>query len=156
MTTTNGYPAMKDTWPSPIANNYVGRFGAGIILGEPTGASLKYWLNDGMAVDGAVGASYDHEAHHDASFYLHGDLLWHNFDLLPVPRGQLPVYVGAGGLVRFRHDEDNEVGLRIPVGISYLFDNIPVDIFAEVAPAIDVAPGIRGEIMGGIGARFWF
>ncbi len=35
------------------------RFGAGIILGEPTGVSLKYWLNDTMAIDGAIGASFN-------------------------------------------------------------------------------------------------
>lgn len=27
---------------------------------------------------------------------------------------------------------------------SYRFANAPVDIFAEIAPAIDVAPSVRG------------
>lgn len=142
--------------PTAISSTYSGRFGAGIILGEPTGASLKYWLNDRLAIDGAIGASFHDDGDDDSSLYLHGDLLYHNFDLIPVSKGRLPVYIGGGALVRFRDDEDNQVGVRIPVGLSYMFDNAPVDIFAEIAPTIDVAPDVRGEITGGIGIRFWF
>ena len=129
------------------------KLGVGIVVGEPTGASLKYWLNDTLALDGAVGwSSHDH-----SDLYVHGDVLWHNFDVFPVSQGRLPVYVGIGGLVRFRDDHrDNQVGVRVPIGVSYMFENAPVDIFAEIAPTIDVVPEARGEITGGIGVRFWF
>ncbi len=133
--------------------NGMKRLGAGLIIGEPTGASVKYWLNDTMAVDGAAGWSW----HNHTDFYLHSDVLWHDFDLLPVAQGQLPVYFGLGGLVRFRDaNNDNQVGIRVPVGISYIFANAPVDVFAELAPALDVAPNVRGEMMGGVGIRYWF
>ncbi len=139
--------------PDNITSSYAGKFGAGIIIGEPTGASLKYWLNDTLAIDGAAGWSL----HDHTDFYLHSDLLWHKLDLIPVPRGRLAGYVGAGGLVRFRNDHyNNEFGVRVPVGVSYMFDNAPVDVFAEIAPALDVAPDARGEITGGIGIRYWF
>ena len=92
-----------------IADNYAGRLGAGIIVGEPTGASLKYWVNDKVAVDGALGWSL----HDNSDFYLQSDILWHNFDLIPVSQGRLPIYFGVGGLVRFRDDnKDNQVGVR--------------------------------------------
>jgi hypothetical protein len=94
VTTTNAAPTAYS------ANDYSGKLGAGIIIGEPTGASLKYWLNDTMALDGAVGWSY--RRHSD--LYLHSDILWHDFDLIPVSQGQLPLYFGVGGLVRFRDD----------------------------------------------------
>lgn len=136
-----------------ITSNYAGRFGAGIILGEPTGASAKYWLNDTLAIDGAAGWSF----HDHTDFYLHSDLLWHKLDLVPVTRGRLAGYLGAGGLVRFRDDHyDNQFGVRVPVGVSYMLDNAPVDVFAEIAPALDVAPDVRGEITGGVGLRYWF
>jgi hypothetical protein len=48
------------------------------------------------------------------------------------------------------------VGVRVPVGLSYIFDDAPVDIFVEIAPTIDFVPDVRGEITGGIGIRFWF
>ena len=136
-----------------LSENYAGRLGAGIIIGEPIGGSLKYWFNNTVAIDGAIGWS----SHDNTELYVHSDVLWHNFDLIPVSRGRLPVYFGVGGLIRFRdNNEDNQVGIRVPVGLSYMFDNAPVDIFVEIAPAIDVAPNVQGEITGGIGIRYWF
>ena len=135
------------------ARSDAGRFGIGVIVGEPTGASLKYWLNDTLAVDGAAGWSF----HDHTDFYLHSDLLWHKLDLLPTSSGRLDGYIGAGGLVRFRDDHyDNQFGLRVPVGVSYKFDTAPVDVFAEIAPALDVAPDVRGDLTGAIGIRYWF
>ena len=142
-----------NSMPVNALTDYAGKFGIGAMVGEPTGASLKYWLNDTVAIDGAVGWSF----HEDSNLYLHSEVLWHNFDLLPVSHGRLPVYFGVGALARFRdQNHDNEVGIRVPVGLCYLFENAPVDVFVEVAPAIDVAPGVRGEITGGVGVRYWF
>ena len=125
----------------------------GVTIGEPIGASLKYFFNDTMAVDGALGWS----THEHTDLYMQSDLLWHNFDLIPVSQGQMPVYFGVGGLVRFRNNgEDKPVGIRVPVGLSYLFDNAPVEIFAEIGPALELTPDVRGEVTGGIGIRFWF
>ena len=139
--------------PTTSTTSNSGNLGVGVIIGEPTGMSLKYWLNETMAVDGAFGWSTED----DSVFYMHGDLLWHNFDLIPVSRGRLPVYFGVGGLVRFRDNgNDNQVGIRVPIGLSYMFDDLPLDIFAEIGPAIDVEPDVRGEITGGIGVRYWF
>jgi len=133
--------------------NYAGHFGAGITIGEPIGGSVKFWLNDSMAIDGALGWSL----HDHSDVYLHSDFLHHEFHLFPVPSGQLPLYFGGGVLARFRSGNyANQVGIRVPVGVSYMFDNLPVDIFAEFAPALDVAPTLRGEITGGIGIRYWF
>ena len=147
--TTNKAPVVSTGNMSSLT----GKFGAGLIVGEPTGGSVKYWVNDNLAVDGALGWS----THDHTDLYLHSDVLWHNFDLIPVSQGRLPLYYGVGGLVRFRNDgNDNQIGIRVPVGVSYLFDNAPVDIFAEIGPALDVAPDVRGEVTGGIGVRFWF
>jgi hypothetical protein len=148
MTVTQGNSSMKRSM-----DDMTGRFGVGVVLGEPIGGSVKYFFNDTMAIDGAAGWS----ARDHSDLYLHSDILWHNYDLLPVSQGRLPVYFGVGGLARFRsHNEDNQVGIRVPVGISYLFNNAPLDVFGEIGPAIDLAPLIRGEITGGIGVRFWF
>jgi hypothetical protein len=135
------------------SSDNAGRFGAGVILGEPIGLSLKYWLTDDMAIDGAAGwSAADH-----TDFYLHSDVLWHKFDLFPVPNGRLPLYFGVGGLLRIRDDNnDNQVGIRAPIGVSYMFDREPIDIFVEVAPAIDISPSVRGDITGGVGIRYWF
>jgi hypothetical protein len=146
-------PSTMPTGSDSSHSSHTGKFGAGITFGEPIGADVKYWLNETMAIDGALGWSF----HDDTDVYLHSDFLWHNFQLIPVSQGQMPLYFGVGALARFRHGDDaNQAGIRAPVGISYMFDNVPVDIFAEVAPAIDVAPFVRGEVTGGIGIRYWF
>jgi hypothetical protein len=87
---------------------------------------------------------------------MHADVLWHNFDLIKVPQGRLPIYFGVGALVRFRDNADDQLGVRIPVGVSYMFEQAPIDIFAEIGPAIDIVPDVRGEVTAGIGIRFWF
>lgn len=133
--------------------SYPEKLGVGVMVGEPTGLTAKYWLNDTLALDGAAGWSF----HPHSDFYLQSDVLWHDFDLIPVPQGRLPLYFGVGGLLRFRDQQhDNQVGIRAPVGLSYMFDRLPVDIFVEVAPAIDVAPSVRAELTGGVGIRYWF
>jgi hypothetical protein len=138
------------------ADNYsshAGKFGVGATFGEPIGADVKYWFNEKMAIDGAMGYSF----HDNTELYMQSDILWHEFHLFPVSHGQLPLYFGVGGLARFRKDDiPNQVGIRVPVGVSYMFENAPVDIFMEVGPTLDIAPGIKGEVTGGIGIRYWF
>ena len=141
------------TTENTSTSGMAGRFGAGVTLGEPIGASLKYFFSDALAIDGAFGWSL----HDHTDFYMQSDLLWHTFDLIPVSPGRMGIYFGGGGLLRFRNSgEDDEFGLRAPVGVTYLFDSVPVDIFAEVGPALDLTPSVRGEVTGGIGVRFWF
>lgn len=149
LTATNMTPATPNTSVSDMS----GKFGAGITLGEPIGPSLKYFFTDAVAIDGAFGWS----THDHTDFYMQSDLLWHDFGLIPVSQGKMPVYLGAGFLVRFRNSgEDDQFGLRAPVGVSYLFDSVPVEIFAEMGPALDLTPSLRGEVTGGVGIRFWF
>jgi hypothetical protein len=147
------------TTPVPMAptsyshgNDLSGRLGVGVLLGEPTGLSVKYFFNETIAVDGGFGWSF----HDETDPHLHADLLWHKFDLIPVPEGQLPVYVGLGGRVKFRDNKDDRVGFRLPIGVSYIFEDLPMDVFAEVAPIIDFTPSTRGGVNIGVGVRWWF
>ncbi len=75
-----------------------GKFGAGIVVGEPTGPTVKYWLNDTMAIDGTLGWSL----RDDDNIYLNADILWHNFDLFQPTRGRAAVYYGVGPSIEFR------------------------------------------------------
>lgn len=127
-----------------------GNFGLGIILGEPTGVSAKLWLSDRTAVDAAAAWSFSDEA----AFHLHADFLLHNFDLITVEKGRLPIHFGIGGRLKF--EDDTKLGIRIPVGLTYIFDGAPVDIFFEVVPILDVAPDTEFEANAAIGARFFF
>jgi len=124
-------------------------FGVGAIFGEPTGLSLKSWLSSKNAIDAAVAWSSI-----DDYLYLHADFLIHNFNVIDVSDGQLPLYFGIGAKVGF----GNNVifGARVPIGLDYMFSGAPVDIFVEVVPGLTIVPGIDFDIDGGIGVRYWF
>lgn len=136
--------------------------GIGVILGEPTGISVKKWISNDRAIDAAAAWSF---AEND-SFQFHADYLIHNFGILNTGDmgGRLPLYFGVGGRIKLQnHDNENGrnnhdalLGVRIPFGISYLFAKAPVDVFAEIVPILDVVPGTNFDINGAIGARYYF
>ena len=127
--------------------------GVGIIVGEPTGISLKKWTDDTHAIDGAVAISLSDS---DA-FQLHADYLIHNFSSLSTPemKGATPWYYGLGARLRSRNG-DTHFGVRVPLGVNYLFADSPLDFFAEVAPVLDIAPKAALDLNGAIGLRFYF
>jgi hypothetical protein len=130
-----------------------GNFGLGVILGEPTGPCFKYWTSGSTAIDGAVAWSFSN----DNSLHIHADYLYHRFDLIDVDTGRLPLYFGIGGRIRFAEgNNDDFIGIRVPIGLDYLFDNAPVDIFLEVVPVLDLAPDTDLDFNGAVGVRYFF
>lgn len=137
-------------------------FGLGIIVGEPTGLSLKKWTRDDRAVDAGVAWSFSE----NDSLHLHADYLFHRFELIAIPEinGKLPLYFGLGARVKLkeenngkgRNNDDVLVGVRVPLGISYLFENAPFDIFAEVVPVLDLAPDTDFDLNAAVGTRLYF
>jgi hypothetical protein len=125
-------------------------FGLGIIVGEPTGVSLKTWTGNRTALDFAVAWSF---GRHDA-LHLHVDYLFHNFSLFDVDKGDLVLYYGIGG--RVKAEKKARVGVRIPIGISYFFEKDPIEIFFELGPILDLAPGTDFYMTGGIGIRYFW
>ncbi|MBI4720978.1 MAG: hypothetical protein HY770_07130 [Chitinivibrionia bacterium] len=126
-------------------------FGLGIILGEPTGVSIKNWMTQRTAFD--LGIAWSFGGREDA-LHVHGDYLVHNFSLIPVEKGKLPVYFGIGGRIKFA--DDPNVAVRIAVGLDYLFADAPVDIFLEIVPMLELTPDTDFELNGGIGVRYFF
>jgi hypothetical protein len=151
---SNTAPAYRTTTPlfQNETSDMSGRLGLGVIFGEPTGVSLKYFFTDSIAIDGGAGWAF----HHHTDFHLHSDILWHDFDLIPVPEGKLPLYLGVGARLKVEDHADDRFGIRVPVGVSYFFERLPIEMFGEVAPVLDVAPSPRGGLTAGVGVRWWF
>jgi len=126
-------------------------FGFGVILGEPTGFSAKAWLSDTTAVD--AGAVWSFSG--DDAFQLHGDFLWHNFDLFQIGRADLPLYLGLGARAKFE-EHDTRVGIRVPLGLAYMFPEKTWEIFGEVAAILDLTPSTSVEFNAGFGVRYYF
>lgn len=119
----------------------------GIILGEPTGISLKQWQSGSTAIDGAVAWSFGrHE-----SVHLHADYLKHN--PLDVNTGSLYLYYGLGA--RAILSDNARFGARIPVGLQYIINSSRLSLFFEVAPTFDLAPATEFGVDGGIGIRYF-
>ena len=125
-------------------------FGAGIIVGEPTGISGKYWVSSINSINMAAAWSFKG----DGAILLQADYVFHEYNLIKVNKGKLPVYFGIGGRV-FLSDEII-IGARVPIGISYMFANAPVDIFLEVVPVLNLVPATDFSVDGGIGFRYFF
>lgn len=124
-------------------------FGLGIIIGEPSGISAKLWTDSTRAFDGAVAWSFEND-----NLHLHVDYLWH-IEYIKVKKGRLPFYVGVGGKLRVVEDE-TRVSVRIPLGMNYLFEDVPLDLFLEIVPAMRLIKDTELEIDAGIGIRYFF
>jgi hypothetical protein len=124
--------------------------GLGIVFGEPTGLSAKLWTSERTALDAAVAWSFAGLGW----LHIHADFLIHNYDLISVSKGKLPVYFGLGAFVGF--SSDLSLGARIPVGLAYQFEDAPLDVFVELVPGLALLPGIDFYIGGGLGVRYFF
>lgn len=133
-------------------------FGLGVILGEPTGLSAKLWTSSDNAFDFAAAWSFRNyhynDNHNDGSLLLQADYVWHFFNLMPVSSGKFPLYIGIGGRVVLA--DDPSFGIRVPIGIDYLFDDAPIDVFLELVPILDLSPATDFGVGGGLGIRYWF
>lgn len=135
--------------------------GAGVIVGEPTGLSLKHWVAADRAFDAAAAWSLEG----NDSLQLHADYLFHNFSALKedIPEQSTAVYYGLGARVCFHEDngrghDDNDttLGVRIPVGLDFFPAKSPIDIFLEIVPVLEVAPSTEFDLDAALGARFFF
>lgn len=124
--------------------------GIGVILGEPTGLSVKTWTGSKTAIDAAAAWGVYSDVLH-----IHADALMHSF-MLSVDEGQLPLYIGIGGRVRLSNNP--AVGIRVPLGVAYHFASDSFDVFLEVVPTLDfISPNTNDgfNIDGGIGIRYY-
>jgi hypothetical protein len=131
-----------------------GPFGLGLILGEPTGFSLKVAFSRDSAVQAHIGYGVGRRG----KLLLAVDYLFHFTTAIgPVGRaGRLSPYVGIGGHLGVRENDDAILGLRIPIGLSFMISAAPLEVFAEVAPGMGVLPSTTVLVDGGLGLRFYF
>ena len=136
-----------------LAKSQKSGFGLGIMFGEPTGVSFKGWFSERSAIDGGLGWSYANEG----SVHIHVDYLYHFYNVFETPN--IPLYIGVGGRIKLKnneHNSDMRLGVRVPFGIAYQFSEVPVDVFLEIAPVLDLNPSTSGSINGAIGVRYYF
>jgi len=139
-------------------------FGVGMVVGEPTGITAKKWLTGSTAIVAAGAYSFDSKE----ILRVQADYLLHNFKLLReiVPRAarsRLSVYYGIGARMKIKDltsgkvfDDDVDLGIRFPVGLSYRFREAPVGAFVEFVPVLDVSPDTTWLWRSSFGVRYYF
>jgi hypothetical protein len=144
-----------------IAN---GEFGLGLELGGPTGLNGKYFLSNDGALNFGIGTDgYAYRYGDRDGLHLYFDYLWHPISLANPPEFQLPFYVGLGGRL-WDFDDDNDdgmaFGIRVPLGIAFDFNNVPLDIFIQLTPTLDFYSGYDDSagfwFDFSVGIRYWF
>ncbi|NLG17739.1 MAG: hypothetical protein GX556_10450 [Fibrobacter sp.] len=131
---------------SALAQSKIPRFEAGILLGEPLGLSVKLWYNQFSAADASVAWSFTE----NGVFEVHADYILH-FLKFDFENGVLPIYIGLGPALRIGNEWF--IGGRLPVGLSYIFDRLPISLFGEIAPQWQLLPGNKFVLSGGAGIR---
>ncbi len=140
---------------SALATTPSSGIGIGIVIGDPTGLSLKFW---GVGPKSAIqlhigGGGYMAPA----DLMVSGSLLFHALLTRETP---INGYLGVGafaGIEQGRQGQDNFVlGVLMPLGLEFIFSEIPLDLFIEVPPAVGFTSNgdIRAGLTFGIGIRF--
>lgn len=135
-----------------------GTIGVGLIFGEPTGISVKVYLKDDQAIQGAFGASFYADA-----WQLHAEYVWHPWILQDRDTFVLPVYLGPGlRFMRYNGGRGGEAsfaaGLRAVAGLLFDFKSVPLDVFVEAGGVLeyDFSDGAQPGFNVGAGVRYYF
>jgi hypothetical protein len=147
-----------------------GTFGLGLELGSPSGLNGKYFLSDTTALNFGLGVIYDRYYYDDRDgIHLYLDHLWHPLSLANKPAVQIPLYIGVG--VRLWDFDDNRrgfdddgfaLGVRMPLGLAFDFNRVPIDMYIQLTFAVDTFfayyrdERLGFHIEGSIGFRYWF
>jgi hypothetical protein len=149
------------------------KFGLGLELGDLFGITGKLFVTPNQAIDFGVGDyGYAYRYYGDTGgFHVYADYLWHPFVLAKPEAFELPFYIGVGARYwQFGYACDpagnncfsaSAFGVRVPVGIDFDFNNVPLDIFVQIVPTIDFFHDYMGHGVGfpfdfSLGIRYWF
>ncbi len=137
-------------------------FGLGIILGEPTGLSAKFWTSKENAFDFGLGFSlggdrlaYKGNYDRDKRAHFHMDYLWHSFNAISSTE-RFPLYYGIGGRFNSGGSYEASFGIRGVFGIAWFPHSAPIDIFVELVPVLQITSSAGLGIDAGIGIRYFF
>ncbi len=126
----------------------------GIVIGDPTGLSLKFWgIGQNSALQVNIGGG-GFVAPADLS--VSGSLLFHALLTRETP---INGYLGVGafaGINQGRRVDEAVFGILVPLGLEFILSEVPLDLFIEVPPVIGFTTkgDVRAGLTFGIGLRF--
>jgi len=130
--------------------------GIGLIIGEPTGLSLKLWRSPTKAIAMGLGWSvFDNQNDPQTTrIHLHMDFLRHSYNRIS-SQERLPVYYGIGGRFIGGSETQSSLALRGVLGIAWEPASTPLDLFLEIAPSLQVVPSSHFNLDAALGIRYF-
>ena len=133
-------------------------FGLGVVVGDPTGLTFAVRPSERNAVQGHLAWSIIDDRARASLDYIHTVTVIESGD---APNLRFPVYVGLGATAGATGnppwaEPTPWLGARVPVGITMLPANTPIEVFGEIAPVAYVMPETRPGLEGALGGRFYF
>jgi hypothetical protein len=145
--------------------------GLGLVLGQPTGGSLKYFVSPELAVQGLVAWwLFPHDG-----VVVGADAVYYLRDLAPqIEPLELGAYLGAGGgagfsKARIYHEHLKPwphwhthtvtqliIYMRPVVGVSMFLRDRPFEAFVELSPTYTFSPDRGFGSSGALGGRYYF
>jgi len=134
--------------PSVHAQAPAGSVGLGGQIGDPSGLTLKLYQRSGLAYD--LLAAWDL----DDFFFLNGHVLYEK----PVPDSPLRYYLGPGVVLGLRHSPRSEsddvvIGISGQFGLNFFVEQF--EVFLQLTPRLDLLPGTKADVGGGVGLRYY-
>ncbi len=128
------------------------KLGVGVVIGAPTGLTVKYWYSSEEALQGYVGGGF-------GGVTLGADYLFHS-NAFKNP--DVPFYYGPGAFIgssnvggpKFGSNQMG-LGIRVMFGADYLFPKHPFDIAFEIGPALLLSPVVGVGLEAGLAFRFY-
>jgi hypothetical protein len=126
------------------------KFGLGIILGDPTGLNGKYWLSKTDGIEASIAWSLVKDRLKILGAYERSFGIGAKIDFLE----ELSFFPGIGGAISV--GKDFGLGVIIPLGIEAFFKKVPINLFLELAPGLEIIPETSFTLYGFLGVRWIF
>lgn len=120
--------------------------GAGITLGYPTGLTGRYGMDDFRFLGNFTW-------NYGLGFYLDVGVL---YDIAEVDMGGIPIYINAGVQAGIGVDDGFQLSVNGIVGASYYFEEVPIELFLNLAPGWNILTTSGFSFKGGLGAIWYF
>ncbi len=139
------------------------KFGVGIILGEPTGLTAKYWTTNDNAFDFSLGNSYLGTLRLGVDYLFHFNAFNSNVTSIYAGPG---IAIGFGrssgvlynnqGKAWYRSDDNVGLGTRGLVGVNIIPKKTSIEFFGELGVLVGFNPTTYTNVEGAIGLRYYF
>ncbi|MGM0432079.1 MAG: hypothetical protein ACQEQU_05140 [Spirochaetota bacterium] len=137
---------------SPVAaSGEAGDISVGLALGQPSGLTGKFMMDDKLSTNVLTAFRF-------GSSTTSGAMLVRaavSFDVADVAIENADFYPYVGGGIDVMMGDTFGLGVVAPLGISYYFDDPPIEVYAEVVPGLSFTSGTDPfYVGGGIGGRY--